>query len=60
VLERLNPFVESVKLVSWNRDVPLVSFKLSINYSSNYSVIGFSVSHVVGKSKPPSCSAIPL
>jgi hypothetical protein len=51
VLDSLDPFVESVQLVSWNLDVPLLSFKLSIDRSSNHSIIGFSISHVVGKSK---------
>lgn len=50
VLDSLEPFVENVKLVSWNFDFPLLSFKLSINHALSHSVIGFSVSHIVGKS----------
>lgn len=51
VLDSLEPFVENVKLVSWNFDFPLLSFKLSINHALGHSVIGFSVSHIIGKSK---------
>ena len=51
VLDSLEPFVETVKLVSWNLNVPLLSFKLSINHDLGHSIIGFSVSHIVGKSK---------
>lgn len=48
-INQISPYVVSTRLDSWNKDLPLVQLKLTMNKALNYTAIGYSVNHIVGE-----------